>query len=105
MNKKVILAITACILIVGASVFVIIDLVDSHNAVKEVQANELQKEKLVETTEVVEETTDIFEETTEETTTEVNFGGPQVAGVIQVPTICGPKERLDPKTNKCKRII
>lgn len=101
MNKKVILAIIACILIVSASVLLITNLVDSRDAIKEVQANELQKEQLVETTKVVEETTEIIEETT----TEVNFGGPQVAGVIQVPTICGPRERLDPKTNKCKRII
>lgn len=25
--------------------------------------------------------------------------------IIQVPVICGPKERLDPKNNVCKRVI
>jgi uncharacterized membrane protein len=113
MNKKVILSIFVCIVIVGVSTFMIIDLDRNRDSLKEfkdTEMSEILKEELAETTET---STQITEEsfTTTETVDDLttlpveDFGGPRPAGIIIVPVICKPKERLDPTTNKCKRVI
>lgn len=135
MNKKLTLSAFGCLIVVGVSIFIIFGLVKQYNLANEfenVKTEKLQKEELPVTTDTVEgitikvdettysievtsESTDAVEEIPEEyeetsmipadKTTQIDYGGPQTAGVIQVPTICGPKERLDPKKNICKRII
>lgn len=107
MNKKIILSIFACIFIIGASVFLLVDLNNNRDSVKE----EVHKEKPVTATEITEEFTKAVEGmqiVSDDTSTpipKIEEPSLQPFGIIKVPVICGSKEKLDPVKNICRKNI
>jgi hypothetical protein len=106
MNSKVVLSVFGGVFIVAVSIFLVVNLIDSCNGVKEMEDKN---------TETVQNTADKLEEASEDlqenvttlidTTPQIDYEDAIPFGVIQVPVICGHKERLDPRKNICKRVI
>ena len=107
MNKKAILSIFGGVFIIVVAIVLITNLTNNLSEVKELNQGELHKDKHIDSGENVAGEAESLTETTAENDENLEIGEQEAVtfGVIQVPKICGPKERLDPKSNTCKRNI
>lgn len=123
MDSKIVVSICASILIIGATVFVMVELVDEQlKIIKEVE-NETTDESLMASTsndtgkrspneqlnvtneEEIETTESPVESTPNGTDTRLSIPDGQPFVVITVPQICKRGEKLDPVTEECKRVF
>lgn len=107
MNSKVVLSVFGGVFIVALSILLVVNLIDGCNGVKEM-IHKKNTETVENTAEKIEETSEDLQEnvtTLIDTTPQIDHEDAIAFGVIQVPVICGPKERLDPRKNICKKVI
>lgn len=107
MNKKTILSIFGGVFIIVVLIVLITNLTNNLSEVKELNQGKLHEGIHLDNGENGAGVAENLKETTSENDENLDTGKQEAVtfGVIQVPKICGPRERLDPKSNTCKRNI